>query len=119
MKLIPYRGKQYDADKLAVVAKQGVPITVPLDKIDQVANVPSSTVIVVVNNDRYDMLGGTLHIDRKTEKVAAVQKVNLLSKMVLKKALPQESVAVDATQRTSYERPDRPRYDRNQRYYQD
>lgn len=108
MSFITYRGKEYIAAKLAAISGQGVSIAVPLDKIDIVASIPSPAVIVVANGDRFDMLGGTLHIDRKTGQTAISQKVKLLSRMVLKKAVPPEVQPVRAAAPAPRYEPRRP-----------
>lgn len=131
-----YRDKEYDAEKLVLCGGQGAPARIDLKDINQVGNLESEHVIVVACEGRYDMLAGKLCRNQQTGEVSEKQKVRILSKPVLKKALIQETPLSQEPQapvvqarphfgqprqydrRPEQRRDDRPRYSENSGYPQ-
>lgn len=136
MSSFTYRDKEYDADKLVLCGSQGVSARIDLKDINQVGSLESEHLIVVACEGRYDMLAGKLCFNQKTGEASEKQKVRILSKPVLKKALIQEAVqyqepvAPDTQSRPAYGQPrqydrrpeqrrdDRPHYSGNSGYTQ-
>lgn len=112
-----YRDKEYDAEKLVLCGGQGAPAKIDVSTINIVGDLESEHILVVASEGRYDMLGGQLTRNRQTNEPSQFQKVRILSRPVLKKALIPDASAVPSEQETRLTSPQhRPAYGQPRSY---
>lgn len=94
MDTVVYRDKTYSVAQLKIQSGCGPTISVKLEQIDIVdlgiSDAKNTTVVAV--GDRYEMIFGKLTTG-KDGKPESMQSCRLLSKQLLKKALPTETVS--------------------------
>ena len=82
-----YNGKTYITKTLLLLETQGIALKVPVEKLKIINKIDNDVLIVVANGDGYDVLAGRLAMIPNSTIVCENQKVRMLSKVVLKKAL--------------------------------